>query len=528
MNRAVPALFAAVVLVATILHALPARAQFLDAGLDRVGSDQGLRQPSLRLATLGRMTLAFEDENTEINQWDLGRSTVGLLDDRPGNSLDLFLDNSDRSAEATIGSLTRQVERVEGTVFGLSGVARNKDKFAFGFDAGLQSLGTGRPRDLGLYEDDEFGLRDATVTANGKVFGKKVGWGARFAFGREEYDHRIRNETVEDGELVLDGGDTREPTSMFEIVEGTGESMRYGLGIGWLASSWGDVSVNWDHDQLTVLGDQNTRRRVYEVEEQRGIDVFSIAATVRPLSGVTLGGVAGTGGYDTEETYRFSMSLGQGAPPALSRGTRYSKDVEGQFLRARAAIAPAAMPDLLVGADFNVRYEKEEAIAATDEASFNEFLDFAERNGFILGAPLENTVDELRHWDAGVGVGYKLTSKLRLGLEGHRGNDARDGTMIHSRRQVTDLRGGLEADLGTSWQGRVGGWHRSLDEDVFTANNEGVANAITLGAGWKPQGSKFTLDGGIEILDRSTDYPDPNDGTGSGLRFVLYNRWAFN
>ena len=44
-------------------------------------------------------------------------------------------------------------------------------------------------------------------------------------------------------------------------------------------------------------------------------------------------------------------------------------DAEGQFLRTRAQITPSAMPDLLVGADFNVRYEKEEATAATLEPS---------------------------------------------------------------------------------------------------------------------------------------------------------------
>jgi hypothetical protein len=527
MNRAVPALFAAV-LVAPILHALPARAQFLDAGLDRFGFDQRIRQPALRLATLGRTTLAFEDENNEINQWDFGGSTVGLLDDRAGNSLDLFLDASGRDAEQEIGSITRQVERVDGSVFGVSGVARNPGTFAFGIDAGFQRLGSGLPRDTGFYEDDAVGLRDATVTATGRIFEKKVGWGARVAFGREEYDHRIKNQTVEDGELKLEGGDAREPASMFELVEGTGNSTRYGLGLGLLGSSWGDVSVNWDHNQLTVEGNQNTRRRVYEVEQKRGIDVWSLATTIRPLTGVTLGGVAGTGGYDTDETYRFSMSLGQGAPPALSRGTRYGIDAEGQFLRTRASIAPSDLPDLLLGLDFNVRYEKEEATVATGAESFNDFLDFAERNGFILGPPLENTIDELRHWDAGIGVGYRLSSTMRLGVEGHRSNDARDGTMIHARRRVTDLRGGFEADLGTEWQGRIGGWHRSLDEDVYTDNNEGVATALTLGAGWRPSGSKITLDGGIELLGRSTNYPDPFDGSGSGLRFVLNNRWAFD
>jgi hypothetical protein len=202
--------------------------------------------------------------------------------------------------------------------------------------------------------------------------------------------------------------------------------------------------------------------------------------------------------------------------------------MEGEFLRARAALAPPALSELLVGADLNVRYGKETTDPAQGPGSFNDFLDFAARNGFILGPHLFAENDEVRHWDAGLGLGYKVSPRHRLGVEGHRGIDAHVGTIVHARRRVTDFRGGAEYDVNPHWQARVGGWHRALDEDVFTANNEGVANAVTLGAGYRPGGGKYGLDAGVEILDRSTDYPDPLDGTGSGFRFVLYNRWSFN
>jgi len=69
----------AVSFLAAGLAAAPAQAQFLAAELDRTGVDQRVRQPSLRLSTLGRLSLALDDENNEINQWDFGGSTVGLL-----------------------------------------------------------------------------------------------------------------------------------------------------------------------------------------------------------------------------------------------------------------------------------------------------------------------------------------------------------------------------------------------------------------------------------------------------------------
>jgi hypothetical protein len=529
MNRAVPAhaLFVCA-LAATGFAASPAHAQFLSTELDRTQFDQRLRQPALRLATLGRLTLALDDENNEINQWDFGNSPVGLLDDRAGNALDLFLDNGGRSAKHTVGPITREIERVDGSVYGMAAAARTPGKFAFGVEAGFQGLGTGLARDLGLYQHESVQLLEGTVTAGGRMFEKKVGWGARLGFGKETFEKRLRNETQDGDEFKLSGGDTRDPVSIFELTEGSGRFTRLGLGAGWLASSWGDVTLNWEYTKIMVKGDQNTRRRIYEIEEPRGVDVVSLVTTLRPTSWVTLGGAVGTGGFDVDEKYRFSLSLGQGAPPAISRGTRVSRHMEGEFLRARAALAPPALSELLVGADLNVRYGKETTDPAQGPGSFNDFLDFAARNGFILGPHLFAENDEVRHWDAGLGLGYKVSPRLRLGVEGHRGNDAHDGTIVHARRRVTDFRGGAEYDVNPHWQARVGGWHRALDEDVFTANNEGVANAVTLGAGYRPGGGKYGLDAGVEILDRSTDYPDPLDGTGSGFRFVLYNRWSFN
>ena len=528
MNRAVPApAMFALALAALGLAASPAGAQFLSTGLDRTQFDQRLRQPALRLATLGRVTLAFDDENNEINQWDFGNSPVGLLDDRSGNSLDMYLDNSARKAKHSIGPLTREIERVDGTVYGIAVGARNPGKFAFGLEAGVQGLGTGLPRDLGLYQKESVQLLEGTVTAGGRIFRQKVGWGARLGIGRETFESRLRNETLEGDELKLSGGDTRDPVSIFELTEGSGRFTRIGAGLGWLASSWGDLSLNWEHTRLTVKGDQNTRRRVYEIEEPRGIDVVSLVTTLRPTAWATLGGAVGTGGFDADEDYRFSLSLGQGAPAAISRGTRVSRHMEGEFLRARLALAPPAMTELLVGADLNVRYGKETTDPAQGAGSFNDFLDFAERNGFILGPHLLPETDEVRHWDAGVGLGYALSPRLRVGIEGHRGNDAHDGTLVHARRRVTDFKGGIEYGVNDQWQARVGGWRRGLDEDVYTANNEGVATAVTLGAGYRPGNARYTLDAGVEILSRSTDYPDPSDGTGSGFRFVLYNRWAF-
>ncbi len=236
----------------------------------------------------------------------------------------------------------------------------------------------------------------------------------------------------------------------------------------------------------------------------------------------------GSGGYDATENFRFTLSTGQASPPITGRGDRLARAVDGEFLRARVALAPPSIPAIQLGADLNVRYGKESIDPADAANDFNGFRESVEVFGLGLVPPIVDEVQEVRHWDAGLGVGYTASPRLRIGVEGHRGNDARDGTGVRLRRRVTDLRAGLEYAVAADWQARLGGWRRGLDEDVYTANNEGVAAAITLGAGYRPAGGKFAIDAGVEILDRSTDYPDPTDGTGSGFRFLLYNRWAFD
>ncbi len=529
MNRAVFARAACLAsAAAAILCAAPAEAQFLSPALDQSGFDQRTRQPSLRLAMLGRATLAFDDENNEINQWDFGASTVGLVTDRNGNSVDLFIDRAGTSAERTVGGIPGEVDRFDGSVYGLSAVARNGSKFAFGLDIAYQDLGMGVPLQPGLYQDEKAALREGVATFSGRMAGGKLGWGARLGFGNETFDSETRTRGDEDGEEVLSGGESVEPANAFDLTEATARRTVLGLGLGWMAESWGDVTVNWDYNKVSIDGSNETRKRIYEVDEPRRSNTFSLTTVLKPIDGLTFGGVVGTGGFDVDETYRYTQSNGQGAPPLTGRGDRLQRAVDGEFLKTRVAFTPDGLPDLLVGADFRVLYHKEAITAATSPGNFNQFLASLNGTGVNPGMPVLDESQEVRHWDAGVGIGYLLSPRLRVGAEGHRANDARDGTGVHARTRITDFRGGVEYGVSSEWQARLGGWHRSLDKDVHTANNEGIGTALTLGAGYRPLNSKYSLDAGVEIMDRTTDYPDPGDGTGSGFRFMLYNRWSFN
>jgi hypothetical protein len=86
--------------------AAAAHAQTLAPAIDRPGSERQTTQPSLRLVTLGGMSLAISDENNEINLWDFAGSSLGLLGDRDSTSLDIFLDSRAASDRHTFGPRT--------------------------------------------------------------------------------------------------------------------------------------------------------------------------------------------------------------------------------------------------------------------------------------------------------------------------------------------------------------------------------------------------------------------------------------
>ena len=88
MHRGLAARSLAFALTAVAITTIAAAvsAQTLAPAIDRPGSERKTTQPSLRLVTLGGMSLAIDDENNEINLWDFAGSSLGLVFDRDSTS----------------------------------------------------------------------------------------------------------------------------------------------------------------------------------------------------------------------------------------------------------------------------------------------------------------------------------------------------------------------------------------------------------------------------------------------------------
>jgi len=504
--------------------AAAAHAQTLAPAIDRPGSERQTTQPSLRLVTLGGMSLAISDENNEINLWDFAGSSLGLLGDRDSTSLDIFLDSRSSSAHHTFGPEDRQAQRSRALNLGMQAVGRSPGKFAAGLDAGVLSTGAQFPIQDDIYLDHSSSIPLGIPTLNG-VIGGKIGWGAHFTFANESASDDRRLESVDGSSVDLENGELIESRTPFTPNENKTSVNGLGLGVGYYGLKDAQIAINWDRVKDHVRAQNENPRRIYETEERIKSDEFSAAVIVHP-SWITAGVQAGTRGFDSKEEYRFSLSGGLNGPPLSSRGDRLTHDLEQKYLRVRVALEPPALAGLLVGADWNVRYDKLDTAPATGTGNFNDFMDEIAGDTLGIVPDIVQTRSELRHVNGGLGVGYRVNERILVGLEGHAYRSAFDGELTLAKQTIKDIRGGIEFVVSPKWTGRIGGYHRAIDDNTYEENDESVSDAFTAGVGWT-KSSRYQLDAGFELGKRSTDYPDPTDLNGSSFRFVLYNRWAF-
>ncbi len=528
MHRGTVARSLALALAVTASAALvvPAHAQYLAPATDRPGPDRRSTQPSLRLAELGGLSLALADENNEINLWDFARSSLGLLEDRDSTSMDVYFDSGSITDQHTVGALDRELARRHRSVIGFQAVGRKPGSFAAGVDAGYLTTNTRVPAQDGIYNERSITTPIAVPTLNGRFGGGSWGWGAHLTLGAEATSDDFRYETLKNGTVQLTAGNLVTAPNPFIPDHGKTRVGGFGIGLGWSGIKGLQTAFNWDRITDRVRTSNTNKHRVFETEEPRPSNEFSFAAIAHP-GWVTLGGQVGRSKFDSKEEYRFSLSGGLNGPPTVARGDVLNRAYRQKWLRTRVALEPPAIRGLTVAGDFAVRYDKDEATPATARGNYNDFQQSIAGDTLGLGLPVVQSKEELRHWSGGVGVGYRITSRVLLGVELHRYQNARDASVLHVRQRIKELRGGLEFAVTPAWTGRLGGYHVSDDADVYTAQNERVTNALTAGFGWARPSARYALDGGIEVGRRSSNFPDPTDENGSTIRFTLYNRWAF-
>jgi len=253
---------AAFVAAAVLFVAGPSFAQFLAPALDRPGFDRRPTQPSLRLVTLGGLSLAIPDENNQINLWDFGGSTLGLAEDRDSTSLDFYLDSGHRSDKHTIGGTDYQLDRDSRLQVGMQAVGRHDQSFAGGVDVGLLSGTTATPAAPGVYRNYASTQPLAIPVLNSKMFGGKWGWGARATFSGDAINNDLRTTTFQGGEFQFSKGEDVLPASPFDPTDIKQKVSGFGLGLGWYGVKSVRLAFNVDRLVSHINQSLDTARRI--------------------------------------------------------------------------------------------------------------------------------------------------------------------------------------------------------------------------------------------------------------------------
>ncbi len=525
--------------VVTSLPATPARSQsvfddpspFLEGPVDAIA-----RSP--RLLGMGRLSFVLEDAHNRINMWDLGRNPIGVLDADSGSTAELAPTTGATSTSTerlgVIPSFERQTgasrevrtfyeawRRTEGSTYGAVG-----DWSSFRSD---QPFTEDVERRTGLSRPNVMPIIAGRIPLIGS---DRVVGAIRMllASGKHNESYRlfVRNAS---GEFIDHNGPEVGPPDFFVPDETEVRSTGIGTHLGLRLSRALNVAVGVDLVNHQLNGQNVGFRNSAEVREERPYNVGQATITGKLGGGFEYGVDAQGWRSKSDQTWVFSTSAGTASDPLNGRGKLLDREEEGSALKGRMRWFSNAF-EAGVGVSTSYRQVKIAPPDVNDVSSFNHFLNLlvAEVSTDTLVVPdsIVHNIVEDRSYEAGGGLAWKM-ARGALGVEGRvfqalRGQDL---TGAGPKHIGWDLRAGLERQLLTPLALRAGYVYRWEDLDDFTVQNEYKTHSATVGFGFHPIRSIWTVDAGYAYEWTLADYDDPADPRTSRQRLATRLRWVF-
>jgi hypothetical protein len=523
--------------LALMLHVSTASAQFFLPALRTLDLSQEQLSRSARLVGMGGLTLVVPDHNTTYSLWDLSRIPVAITEDDTTSTLDVDPGTDALSSVRTIdASRERQnlAARRSGSEY--EAVYRSRESGGgFAFVGDLSSLRYDQPVTTGSELRQSVVRPTGTAILTGVVprfFHRHLRWGAHLSFLNETVDRQFR-EIVSNsaGEYIDLGGGEIPPPGEFVITSMDVNTTAYGISASYALGTSTHIALGIERENDRFKGTNDLQRSSWETDETR--PSWNGQAALVGLIGKNLEwGVNGIGRVSNSEIdWRFTASAGVGADPLTGRGNMLSRDEKSSELQARARWTRGRS---IFSGEFHTAASKvlTDPPNANDATSLNRFINQAyNREGAdTLSLPDSVVHSEVRRaaWGWSGGISHRFT-KTMVGAEFHWSRDLGYTQQLGTgpRRIAWDVRTGLEQPLGHVLKGRLGYQYRSVDEDDFTAGNEYLANAVSLGLGYAPEGATWVLESGYRIEFRSQDYNDPGDERQSRQNLGIEILWKF-
>ena len=523
--------------LALMLCVPTASAQFFAPALRSLDIDTQQLSRSARLLGMGGLTLTVPDHNTTYSLWDFARIPVSLIDDDSTSTVDLDPGSDALSAVHTLADgRERQNLAARRTGSGIEAVYRSRESGGgFGYVGDLSNLRYDQPVTAGS-ELRQSVLRPAgTAILTGVVprfFHRHLQWGLHLRFLNETVDRKYR-EIVSNaaGEYIDLGGGELPPPGEFVLTTVDVNTTAYGLSTSYTLGKSTHIALGIERENDHYKGTNSLDRSTYETDETR--PYWNGQAAIVGLIGHTFEwGVNGIGRVsDSEVDWRFTASAGVGGIPLEGRGNMLTREEKSSEMQAQARWTPGRTT---FSGEVHTAANKvlTDPPNANDATSLNRFIYEAY---FRPGADTLSLPDSIIHgetrryavgWSGGVSHRFTRTT---VGIEYHWSRDL--GTTLQlgdgPRRVDWDIRGGLEHPLGKVMMGRLGYQYHAVDEDEFTTGNEFKANAFSIGLGYAPPGTTWTLESGYRVEFRSQDFNDPTDERQSRQNLGVEILWKF-
>lgn len=524
-------------LLAAILGAATASAQFYDPTLHALDLSTGPVARSPRLLGMGGMSLAIPDRDASINLWDFARIPIGLATDDTTSTLDM------RPGTDALSSVSRQSfgrERqnlaARSTLAQFESVYRNRESGSmFAVVGDFNSLRWDRPYSTsvelrqGLLHPEVMPVLGGVVP---RFFSGRLGWAAHLRFRAENVeDHYrliVRNAA---GDYIGLGGGQLSPPRLFEPTNTDVNTGAYGFSSAYTMGQRTRFALGIERENNRIVASNDLARSSSETRETRPYWIGH-AALVGGFGRTFEYGVDGIGRLsDSEKDWRFTTSAGVGAIPLSGRGNLLTREEKASELHARARWSPGRAT--FAGA-FHTAADRITIDPPNDNdaTSFNRFINqaFNRPGADTLAFPDSVVHSQSRRYAYGWGGGasYRLGRSL-VGAEVNWLRDVRSTLALGSgpRRIAWDVRVGLEHPLGAQMKGRLGYVYHWVDEDDYTSGNEYKGNAASLGLGYAPAGASWSLESGYQLEFRNPDFSDPADVHQSRQNLAIQLHWSF-
>ncbi len=517
--------------------AATASAQYYEPAMRSLDLSTGPLARSPRLLGMGGLRLVIPDRDAGINLWDFARLPVGLSEDDTASTLDVRPGTDALSSVRRLpAGRERQNLAARTTSTQVEGVYRSRESGSvFGVVGDLSGLRSDRPYSTLVELRQGVSHPEVMSILGGKLsrpFGGHLHWATHLRFRSETVQDRYRSIVSNSaGEYVDQSGAQQPPPGEFTITDINVNTMAFGLSTAYAIGQRTRFALGIERENNPIKSTNDQLRSSSEVREDRPFWVGH-AALVGRLGTTFEYGVDGIGRLSNSEAdWRFSTSAGVGADPLSGRGNLYTREEQASELHARARWSPgrATFAGSIETAASKVLIDPPNA---NDHTSLNRFINLAfNRTGSdTLAFPDSIVHSESRRnaWGWGGGASYRF-GRTTIGSEFHWSRDVRSTTVLSSgpRRVAWDVRTGLEHPLGKLMSGRLGYAYRSVDEDEYTAGNEFIGNAVSIGFGYRPAGASWSLESGYVIEFRNQDFTNSADERQSRQNLAMQLHWAF-